>query len=145
LSTLTSSTFSAVASPWAEVATIYRRICVLRLRGQTVDSAHLESIALTAALAAAELAHATPAEFEQRMRALFQAEEDRVHSAAILAELLAPLLAERLGSAVAPARPASVPAPRPPAMNPAPTASEPAAIADLIEGMLDQQRTAPRR
>lgn len=135
----------AAASPWTEVATIYRRICILRLRGQTVDSAHLESIALTAALAAAEVAHASPAEFEQRMRALFQAEEERVHSAAVLAELLVPLIAERLGPAVAPARRAPVPAARPPAMSPAPTASEPAAIADLIEGMLDQQRTAPRR
>lgn len=140
----------APASPWKEVATVYRRICLLRLRGLAAEAAQLETTALAAALAAAELAHATPAEFEQRMRALFLAEEERVHNAAILAELLTPLLATAAAPvpaptpvAAAPARP--VPVARPLAFNPAPTASEPDAIADFIEGMLDQQRAGPGR
>lgn len=147
MSTLTPPTSSALASPWKEVATVYRRICLLRLRDQHAEAEQLESTALATALAAAEVAHATPAEFEQRLRVLFQAEEERVHNAAILAELLRPLLfassAPVAPAVSAPARPAAAPAPRPLAFNPSPTASEPDAIADLIEGMLGRPPSGP--
>jgi hypothetical protein len=82
---------------------------------------------------------------------IFQREQNRVADALVLAELLAPRLAAQLQKngalAVSPSsRASSEPPPRsptPPAANRPPAV--PAGIADLIDGMLDQERREPRK
>lgn len=119
-------------------------MCLLRQRGQTQEATQLETEQLKPALEAARRHCATPDDFETHWHHLRQTEEERVNSAAVLADLLAPLLADRLavqvpaGGAATPARTASPKPSRP--------TSAPAEIADLIDSMLDQQRSsAPAR
>lgn len=120
---------------------------MLRASGHEEEAAALEHGELARALSAARIG----AEGEVDEAALLAQESDRVATASALADLVAPLLAERLraeiaslairapGTAAAPIPSAPDPPP-PPARAPAETAP---AIVDLIDGMLSQQSKAP--
>lgn len=124
---------------------VYRRICLLRATGRIEEAARLEYGDLVRAMTEAT----TSVEAEISWSTLFAAEEKRVADASILAELLAPLLAEQLH--LSPAQPATAglaavldafPA-KSPRRPPAPGAAPPE-VADLIEGMLAQERDETR-
>jgi hypothetical protein len=147
---------------------LYRRICVLRATGETTAADHLESGDFARALAAAsadphsDSAPGSPAAAnldrlpvsereDESWQARLAAERRRVEDAQLLAELLMPLLAERLsdslsanltlagepGSAAAAAKKAK-------ASRARVTPSAPLEIADFIEGMLAQERAEVR-
>lgn len=126
---------------------VYRRVCLLRAAGEIDEAAALEHGELRGAVAAARIASdGAPDE----AAAIFAEEADRVASAQTLAELLAPLLAARLGREPSaapgvPATPVSA-ASDPPASEAAGrhASGEVPPIADLIDSMLAQQN-APRR
>lgn len=117
------------------MAAIYRRICLLRCAGHRVEAGKLERDELARALQQiASTTGETPA-FVTFRDGLFALECERVHQAQAVAELLAPMLAERLG------RLPATPHPQAPASRPSP-ARAPADIADMIDTLLAQQ-TAP--
>jgi hypothetical protein len=143
------------------VRRIYRRVCILRVKGQPEEAAALEASELEPALSTARAVG--PEECDEA--AVFAAEDERMSTAVALAELLTPLLAERLraelgaptGPAMdsdsAPARALTNPvAPEPDRMPGSPSAApvvtpsaRPASIADFIDGMLIQQGPTTRR
>jgi hypothetical protein len=141
------------------VRRIYRRICILRVKGQPEEATALEASELEPALSTARAVG--PEECDEA--AVFAAEDERMSTAVALAELLTPLLAERLRAELgAPAGPAmdSAPAraltnpvaPEPDRMPGSPSAApvvtpsaRPASIADFIDGMLIQQGPTTRR
>ena len=131
-------------SQWDEVRRIYRRVCVLRASGKIDEATQLENIELARALAVARL---TPHTADEES-ALLAEEAERVANASVLAELLAPMLAEHLrvdtapapapvvvAASIAPEKPSK--ASRPPAEKNVPS------IADLIDGMLSQEPPFP--
>lgn len=123
------------APSWDDVAAVYRRICLLRCSGRTAEAARLEAGDLARLLSQMADLNGEPAAFATFRDGLFEIEAERVRHAHAVAELLAPLLLERLGGR-APAPDAGRP-PRPPA--PAAAATSPATIADMIDTMLAQQ------
>jgi hypothetical protein len=155
----------------ADALRLYRRICVLRATGETTAADHLESGDFARALAAAsanphsDSAPGFPAASkldrvsvsdrgDESWQARLAAERRRVEDAQLLAELLVPLLAERLsdslsanlalvgepGSAAA----AAAAAKKAKASRARVTPSAPLEIADFIEGMLAQERAEVR-
>jgi hypothetical protein len=141
-------------SHWDEVRRIYRRIGVLRATGREQEAETVENRDLARALTVARAA----AESESEETAVLAVEAERVLNASLLAEMLAPLLAERLqstlGASVADGSRAATFAP--PSETTAPVASiAPAklpqprknegmpSIADLIDGMLSQDASLP--
>ncbi len=133
-------------SPWNEVGELYRRICVLRVRGLSVEAARLESTELADAISRIRDSEPDDAECDARMCALFAREADRVADASVLAEILLPLLRDFAPPEVARASFARFSRPvvsdpvvsrRPPAPVPAP------GIADFIDEMIQQERPSP--
>jgi hypothetical protein len=114
---------------------------VLRANGRKEDAVELENTELARALAAARLSE-TPAGEEA---SIFAQEAERVLNASVLAELLAPMLAEELRASAhhVPAVPVSTAtqaAPKPASVvRPAPLKSP--SITDLLDGMLSQETT----
>jgi hypothetical protein len=123
-------------SQWDEVRRIYRRVCVLRAGGKIDEAAQLENIELASALAVARLTPHSPDEES----ALLAEEAERVANASVLAELLAPMLAEHLRVNPPPVQ-ATPPAPEPKPRNTAarPPPAKAPSIADLLDGMLSQE------
>ncbi len=129
---------------------LYRRICVLRARGLDTEADRLQQHEFAAARLAAESAMGETSEgpAADKFQALLEAEETRVSEALLLAEILAPLIAEKINSASPAVSTASARAPSPqsgaPARNAVPRRRDDPApsIADLIDGMLGQERTA---
>ena len=88
----------------------------------------------------------------ERLNAIFAAEAERVANAAVLCELLAPVLAEKFhlqARAPAPAVAAAAVEPALAAVPAAPIAEKPAApraesIADFIDEMIAQEKPPPR-
>lgn len=133
---------------------LYRRICLLRATGHNEEASALELNEFSEVLIAARKA---PEAAQNEVRILAE-EAERVASATVLAELLAPILANKLHASPVPsavAAPAAAIARKPDAAltSPprrarvaSPEASElPAAagvpgIADMIDGMLSQER-----
>ena len=140
--------FLSETSQWDDARRIYRRVCMLRATGKIHEAAELENTEFARALAAARIASNNGDE----EAAVLAAEAERVTSACVLAELLAPLLAERLRAApVTAAAPETLEAPairereKPAAPAPVrPTSEKVPSIADLIDGMLSQE-TFPAR
>jgi hypothetical protein len=135
---------SSETSQWDDVRRIYRRVCVLRATGKHDEAATVEHEDLARALSAARIATHN----SEQEAAVLAEEAERVSNATVLAELLAPMLAEHLRVDTAPApAPAVVTAPiapekpskasRPPAEKNVPS------IADLIDGMLSQEPPFP--
>ncbi len=132
------------------MATLHRRICVLRASGRNADADRLAAGDFTSARAAAEtyLSETLSLDAADFLPALLAAEETRVADALVLAELLAPLLAERLrplpalGAAPSPSH-SAVPSVHRPA-SPVTRSGEAPSIADLIDGMLGQEHAPDR-
>lgn len=154
---------STKPSPWREVQVLYRRICVLDATGKTAEADTLRIQKLEPAVKALRETSAGPE--DPQLEAMFAAEEERVASAQVLAEILLPLLTTvapgattqpRFFSAPPSPTPAyglvenftSEPSPRPnPGGTPSPLLP---GIADFIDEMLTQDRTpagtqSPRR
>ena len=113
---------------------------MLREQGEESEADRVQSAALAELLIALRTPAETDAAFDQRVDAIFAVERERVANAAVLAELLAPLLAERLpvaAQSAAPKTPAGGPVAR--VTRPLPVA--PAGIADFIDEMIAQERT----
>lgn len=145
----------------ADALRLYRRICVLRATGETTAADHLESGDFARAVAAVSAAttsstlSAVPSDHvpeNESWQARLAAERSRIEDAQLLAELLVPLLTERLADSLsanlalageigangaAAARKAR-------ASRARPTPSAPLEIADFIEGMLAQERAEVR-
>jgi hypothetical protein len=127
--------------PWIKVGKIYRRICFLRSEGLAVDAQHLEETEFAEATAEARLFAASEFEAESILQKLLSEEKERVADAIAFAEILVPMLAERLGAlasvpvakAASPVRKSTVELPL-----------EPRGIADFIDDMLTQERRVSR-
>lgn len=79
--------------PLREVQVLYRRVCVLRASGKSVEADALESSQLAEAINRARAsASASPGTIEHQLEALFVSENERVDTAHALAELLLPML-----------------------------------------------------
>lgn len=121
---------------------------MLRAQGHADEADEIEHGELARALAVARLS--APDQIAEE--AIFATEDERVANAAVLAELLVPMLSRAFAPALAhvptpnvdqpaAASPDAVAAaPKPPRSE----AGEVAPIADLIEGMLSQERARPR-
>jgi hypothetical protein len=134
--------FSSEKSQWDDVRRIYRRVCVLRATGKNDDAAALENEELAQALSAARIATNN----SEEEAAVLAQEAERVSNATVLAELLAPILAEHLRADVPlVSAPQIAAVPVLPEKTPKPTRSPAASvpnIADLIDGMLSQRAPA---
>ena len=114
------------------MAAIYRRICLLRCSGRAAEAARLESGDLACTLQQVAGSTGETAAFATFRDGVFEIETERVRHAQAVAELLAPLLLERLGRPVARAGTAQpVPATAP--------KRGPVDIADMIDTLLAQQ------
>lgn len=120
---------------------------MLRVTGRDDEANALEHGELAVALSTARI----DADGEVDEAALLAQESDRVATASVLADLVAPLLAERLRAEIASlalrtpnaaAAPTAAPDPPPPSPPRGPAEAVPA-IADLIDGMLTQQKKPP--
>lgn len=148
---------------WDDVRRIYRRMCLLRAAGRDRDAERIENSDLARALARARTQSAGT---EIDEAAVLAQEAERVTNAAVLAELLAPLLAEHLqhpvaqtaplstvvatppsatSPATAPVSPPNTPAYSPPAGSaaPRPPVLNAPSVADLLDGMLAQNPPRP--
>lgn len=80
----------------------------------------------------------------ERLNAVFATEAERVANAAVLAEMLVPLLSEQFGRMIAPppltTQIVTLPAPTVGAVKPA---KRPVSVADFIDDMLAQERPPP--
>ncbi len=134
------------ASPWSEIRTLYRRVCVLRAQGLAAAADQLASGDLARALASLRTT-AHPGS-ESELRALFAHEENRVADATTLAEILLPLLRDAMpavtSAASSPASPPTRPAPALPARTPRPAAAAERGIADFIDEMISLERDPGR-
>ncbi len=160
--------FASIDAPRVELARLCRQICLNRETSAPGHSGSSLDTELSEALAAVRATHGPDSIHENDLLDLFRAERLRVTDATLLAELLAPKLAAflrttgstspfpNLSARPAAAPPASAAAPtRPPlsASSPLPAApTGPLGIADLLDGMLEQdrenertRRTGPRR
>jgi len=126
--------------PWIEVGRIYRRICFLRSEGLRDEAQRIEDGEFAEAAARARDASASGEEAELLLRTLQTEEKERVASAVAFAEVLAPMLATRLPHAAAAHSHPSAPERRKPR---APAGKE-RGIADFIDDMLEQDRSAQR-
>lgn len=129
--------FPTETSQWDDVRRIYRRICLLRATGRGEEASDLQNTEFSRALSAARDASSSGV----KEASLLAAEAERVSAACMLAELVAPLLAERLraepGFAASSVVTASSSANNASASSPSRAPGTPVpGIADLIDGML---------
>lgn len=111
------------------IARLCRQVCLCRTRGQIAEANRLETI----------LHDQVSAGFsEDALQEIFLSEQKRVIDALMLAEVLGPLLTEHLSTATTATARAPASAARSP-RRPVAT-DQPPGIADLIEGMLMQER-----
>jgi len=126
---------------------LYRRICLLRTRGHSLEAARLQSTELSRAVTAVRQSAGSAADCDAKSSALFSLEEERITNANVLAEILLPLLREfapaevpRAAAARSSPSPVSAAEPKPVARTP----TTPLGIADFIDEMLQQERAASR-
>jgi hypothetical protein len=134
---------------WNEVARLCRRVCVLRAQGRLDEAGNLHTQSIGPLIAALQAGREPTVSVEERLAATMAAESRRVADAALLAELLAPMLGVRAGITT-PASPvvgtaAALPDVRdfaPPSTPARPVAS----IADFLDEMLAQEtpQASPR-
>jgi hypothetical protein len=145
--------FPAQPISWSEVARLCRRICLLRECNQAAAAEDLRRGPLAEALGAIRTTADSDEAIQQKLDAIFAAEAERVANAAVLAELLAPLIGQKTqshdpfgsvaaGVALEAAAPPAI-AP-PPAPAPAPQRRDPADIAHFIDEMIAQDRPPSR-
>ena len=140
-----------VASPSLhDVSRLFLRIELLRFMGKSDEANRLEAEELHPLIASFPADSDPDMLTNEKLQAIQQVEHDRVANADVLAQLLAPLLAERLVPLLAPklAAPSVNPGSNsrsekiPPNLSVTPISRGPKSIADLIDGMLGQERTA---
>lgn len=139
---------SEIDAPLSPLATLCRRISVLRAKGRSVEAGQLQTRELGRLVAEIRAQHGEDALPEERLRAIFAREQARVADAGVLAELLSQSIlvapnapAPVNAGATAPA-PSGLPA-NSPSLRAKPTA--PPAIADLLDDMLAQDAEARRK
>ena len=124
--------------PWLLVGRIYRRICFLRFEGLSAEASKMEFTELKEAVDAAKASGPTVDEADTILKTLLEEEGERVSEAIAFAEVLIPMLGDRI--------PASRSRePFPPVARPVRFAGpDPASrgIADFIDDMLAQDRRA---
>lgn len=126
--------------PWIEVGKIYRRICFLRSEGLRDEAQRIEDGEFAEAAARARDATASGEEADSLLRSLKAEEGERVAEAVAFAEVLVPMLAAKLPHAAA--APSHAPAPE--RRKPKAAARDARGIADFIDDMLEQDRSAQR-
>jgi hypothetical protein len=144
-------------APRAELARLCRQICLAREQGATAAGKSLDDD-LSQALSSIRTTYGIESVHENDLLDLYRTEYTRVADASLLAELIAPKIAARLraegtftdappSQSASPARPPTSPAaPRPlSASSTLPAApAAPPGIADLLDGMLEQDREDER-
>ena len=122
-----------------------RRVCVLRERGQNEVAERLRAGELMTMLAAVRTPGDSDAATTERLNAIFATEAERVANAAVVAEILVPMITEQLrplmGSTVASS---AIPTPVVVPPVPKPSQPRPASIADFIDDMIAQERPPDR-
>lgn len=117
-----------------------RQICLLQETGRSDEASHLEPLLLDPLIKTFRDTHGAGALPDDHLQILLAREQERVGTAAVLGELLVPMLMERLR-----ATPGAVPGERLPAAPSRPPAhgahrsSAAPEIADLLDGMLAQE------
>jgi hypothetical protein len=121
------------------VGQVHRRVCFLRLEGREEEARATEQRELGPAVMEARKTSESDSEADALLRAVTSEDEERVAEAIAFAEVLVPMLSERLNlHSPAPGAPARSPRPnRPVAGDP----GESRGIADFIDEMLAQQRS----
>ena len=118
---------------------------MLRERGQSDVAERLRSGELMTLLATIRTPGDSDAAITERLNAIFAAEAERVANAAVLAEILVPMLTEQLrplgASSIAPT-PVPAPVVAPPVAKP--RQPRPASIADFIDDMIAQEKPPDR-
>lgn len=142
--------FPARPASWNDIALICRRICLLRETNRPAAAEQLRRHDLAAAVAAVRPEVDSDAALEQKLAAICAAEAERVANAAVLAELLAPLLLAAPHAArpswaaeAAPEEAASAFPPAAPAANASRPRGDPADIAHFIDEMIAQEQPSP--
>jgi hypothetical protein len=124
--------------PWMEVGRIFRRICFLRAEGLAEEAHRVEETEFAEATTRARQGSESEFESESILHAVITEEKERVCDAIAFAEILVPMLAERLGAKLGPVRAAAHVAKKLPVR-----ASEaPRDIADFIDDMIRQDKSA---
>lgn len=118
---------------------VHRRICFLRSEGRHAEAGDIEARELSSAVDEARRACESDAESDSLLAAVRADGEERVADAVAFAEVLVPLLTERLSLAA----PGAAEPPR--RRRPAPEEpGEPREIADFIDEMLAHERAGSR-
>jgi hypothetical protein len=129
-------TLLPLEAPWTEARRICRRVWLLRSKGLIAEAQRIEDTEL-----AAVQVRAVPGgglEADARFKALMTEERERMDAAVAFAEVLAPMLSERL-RVFAPERGRTGMSPAPERKEPGP-GGEARGIADYIDEMLAQDR-----
>jgi hypothetical protein len=124
--------------PWIEVGRIFRRICFLRAEGLAGEAERLELTEFAEAAATARKGSTTEFEAESILQKLLTEEKGRVADAIAFAEILVPMLAERLAAGAGPVRAAAHVVKKPRVEVRAASRD----IADFIDDMLTQDKSA---
>jgi hypothetical protein len=111
------------------IARLCRQICLCRTRGQAAEASRFELMLRN---------HISAGFSKDALQEIFSAEQHRVLDALMLAEVLGPLLTEQLATLTSEATRAPAASSR--NSQPRVTPARPPAIADLIDGMLEQER-----
>ena len=122
---------------------------MLRERGQHEEAERLRAGELMTTLAAVRSPADTDAAVTERLNSIFAVEAERAANAAVLAEILLPMISDQLRLAGADAQPRlpingtpGVAAATAPALKPA--TPRPASIADFIDEMIAQEKPPER-
>ncbi len=118
---------------------VHRRVCFLRLEGRETEAREIEGRELGPAVIEARKTSESESEADAVLRALTSEDEERVADAIAFAEVLVPMLSERLSLQSPPSGPPT----KGPRQN-RPIAGDlggSRGIADFIDEMLAQQRT----
>lgn len=147
------SFLSTQPSPWREARVLYRRICVLETTGKKDEADALRARDFEPAIKALR---ESSADADDQLEAMLAAEEERVATAHTLAEILLPLLSEKISAAAShyPASSSASATDRASSNDTAPTPNIDSArdraaspllpgIADFIDEMLMQDRPSP--
>jgi hypothetical protein len=121
-------------------------VCVLRERGHNEAAERLRADELMPLLAAVRLPTDDDAAITERLNSLFATEGERVANAAVLAEMVGPMIADQLRPLATVQAPAAASAPVVASLIPAakPAQLRPASIADFIDDMIAQEKPPER-
>jgi hypothetical protein len=126
---------------------VCRRVCVLRERGHNEEAERVRAGELMSMLAAVRRPEESDAAMTDRLNSLFAIEAERVANAAVLAEMLVPMIADQLrpigsSSVIQPIVAAAPITAAPPVAKPA--APRGGSIADFIDEMIAQESPPDR-